>query len=133
MSLSTITAKYIGKSFKDYGCIELVVSVMRDMGNELPAEVDGINIDNYKSLVDRDIKHAQVEMLRIFRKIGRPSNCKYPAIGDLLVIIQPHRMAMFPAVSVGFGSAIASFIRRGVMVFPLDKYNIAVMSRHICQ
>jgi len=130
MNLSAITKKYIGKPFVEYGCIELVVSVMADMGRPLPDSVDGINAVNYRDLVAADIKYAQVAMLKAFRKIGKPGSTKYPAICDLLIVMQSG-CALFPAVAVGGGMGLASFIRTGVSVFSLDKYNRPIMSRRI--
>jgi hypothetical protein len=130
MNLSAITKKYIGQPFPAYGCVELVVAVMADMGRPLPDSVDGIDASNYRDLVASDIKKAQVTMLRAFRQIGKPASTKYPAIGDLLVVIQPG-CKLFPAVAVGGGMGLASFIRTGVSVFSLDKYNRAIMARRV--
>ena len=130
MNLSAITKKYINKSFADYGCIELVVAVMDEMGRPLPDSIDGIDAINYRDLVASDIKKAQVAMLKAFRKIGKPASTKYPAIGDLLVVMQ-HGCSLFPAVAVGDGMGLASFIRDGVCVFSLDKYNRTIMARRV--
>lgn len=131
MNLSKITAKYIGRTFEDYGCIELIVSFMNDIGTPLPDEVNGITVENYNDLVEADIRAAHITMLKTFRKIGEPASAKYPAIGDLLVIFQRRHGGMFPAVSVGQGNAIASFIKKGVMVFKTDKWNFPIMARRI--
>jgi hypothetical protein len=131
MNLSKITAKYIGKSFREYGCIELVVNFMRDIEKPLPDEVDGIDVINYRDLIDEDIKKAQRVMIRTFRKIGTPANAKYPSIGDLLVVLQPHCRGIFPAVAIGHGNAIASFIGAGVMAFNLDRLNVPIMARRV--
>jgi len=130
MNLSAITKKYIGKPFAEYGCIELVVAVLAEMGRPLPDAVDGIDAVNYRDLVGSDIKKAQVAMLKAFRKIGKPASTKYPAIGDLLVVMQSG-CSLFPAVAVGGGQAMASFIRNGVGIFSLDKYNRTIMARRV--
>ena len=130
MNLSAITKKYIGKPFVEFGCIELVVAVLAEMGRPLPDAVDGIDAINYRELVADDIKKAQVAMLRAFRQIGRPGSTKYPAIGDLLIVMQSG-CGLFPAVAVGNGMGIASFIRTGVGVFALDKYNRTIMARRV--
>lgn len=131
MKLAEITRKYINQPYDEYGCVELVVAVMADMGYALPGEIDGINVKNYKDLVTADIKKAQITLLKTFRKIGRPTSTKYPWIGDLLVVYQKHRQGLFPAVSVGNGQAMASFIRYGVQVFRLDRLNLPIMARRI--
>ena len=130
MNLSAITKKYIGQPFKNYGCIELVVAVMAEMGRPLPDTVDGIDAVSYREIVASDIKKAQVAMLRAFRQIGQPASTKYPAIGDLLICMQSGA-SLFPAVAVGGGMGLASFIRDGVCVFSLDKYNRTIMARRV--
>ena len=130
MNLSAITKKYIGQPFSAYGCIELVVTVLAEMGRPLPVAVDGIDAVNYRDLVASDIKKALVAMLRAVRQIGHPSSTKYPSIGDLLVVMQ-HDGGLFPAVAVGNGMGIASFIRAGVSIFSLDKYNRPIMARRV--
>ena len=131
MKLAAVTAKYIGKQYKEYGCIERVDNFMRDIGRPLPPEINGINAVNYIDLVRADIKNAQYTMIRTFRKIGVPASTKYPAIGDLLVVWQPVWHGIFPAVAVGNGQAIASFIRKGVILFQLNRLNLPIMARRV--
>lgn len=129
--LATIVKKYINLPFSDIGCLELAVAVLNDLGKTMPAEIDGIGLGNYRQLVMKNIRHAHMVMLRAFRKIGQPSNAKYPKIADLIVVLQKKTHGMFPAVYVGGGMAIASFRRKGVCVFKLDAYNMAVMARTV--
>lgn len=131
MNLATVTAKYIDKPFEKYGCIDFVVEFMRDIGKPLPESVDGISALNYNDLVKADIKKAQVTMLKAFRKIGKAANTKYPKIGDLLVIYQRHSGVLYPAVAIGNGMGIASFIRHGVRCFNINKWDLPIMARRI--
>jgi len=131
MNLATVTSKYIGKPFREYGCIDFVVAFMQEIGKPLPQAVDGIDSENYHELVESDIKRAQVTMLKAFRKIGKPSSTKYPKIGDLLVIYQRHSRIMYPAVSIGNGMGIASFIRHGVSCFNIGKWDLPIMARRV--
>ena len=131
MNLSNVTKKYIGQPFAHYGCIELIVAIMADIGKPLPDQMDGINVSNYNELVHKNIKLAQVTMLKAFRKIGKPVSPKYPGIGDLLVVLQKKNGGLFPAVAMGNGTAIASFIRDGVCLFCLDAYNLPIMARRV--
>jgi len=130
MKLAQITAKYIGKTFDDYGCIELVDAVLRDLGRPLPDDIDNITVGNYRELLEYGVRRAQYEMLCAFRQIGKPASTKYPAIGSLLVVMQPG-VRLFPAVALGGGMALASFIRAGVCVFNLDRYNRPIMAREV--
>lgn len=130
MNLAVATSKYIDKPFEKYGCVELVVGLMRDIGRPLPDEVDGLTVHNYQRLVDTNLAAAEKKLFSCFCKIGQPSNCEYPSIGDLLVVRQ-RSGRMFPAVCVGPGLGIASFTRKGVKVFAIDKYNRPVLARSV--
>ena len=129
-ALADITAKYIGRPFTDYGCAEFVYQFLDDLGLDPPRGADGLTVDNYKAMVDEDIKAAQRKMLKSFRLIGRKSNNQYPHIGDLLIIEQDNDV-FFPAVYVGAGQAIASFIRQGISVFRIDSKNRVILARSL--
>ena len=131
MNLATVTAKYMGKPFREFGCIDFVVAFMQDIGKPLPESIDGIDDKNYAELVRSDIKKAQVTMLKAFRKIGKPASTKYPKIGDLLIIYQRHSKVMYPAVAIGNGMGIASFIRHGVCCFNFCKWDLPIMARRV--
>jgi len=129
-NLAGITARYIDRPFSDFGCIELVARLLDDIGTPLPAEVNGIDQVNYHLLVDLDIKAAQNTMLEIFSNIGCKGDSRYPSIGNLLVIEQPGDV-YFPAVYVGGGQAIASFVKKGVCVFNIDNHNRVCLCRRL--
>lgn len=128
--LADITGRWIGRDFKDYGCLGFCYMFLKDLGFDPPDRVGPWGVDNYITLVDEDIKKAQRIMMKSFLKIGRRAPKKYPAIGDLLVIKQKDKV-YFPAVYVGRGSAMASFIKKGVMVFRIDTANQVLMARRL--
>lgn len=128
--LAAVTARYLGRPFAEVGCIELVCRLLDDLGTPLPDAVDGHSQANYRALLDRDRPAAQRAMLAAFARIGRPGNLAFPGLGDLLVVHQAPD-TYFPAVYVGAGQAIASFIRNGVQVFRLDEKNSPVMVRRV--
>lgn len=130
MKLGAVTAKYVGKTFAEVGCLELCYRVLREMGKPVPAGVGPWGVENYAGLVARSIRSAQRVMLASFWQVGRGVPVRAAAPGDLLAVLQKGPV-VFPAVHVGRGLAIASFIRRGVEVFRLDEENRAVMARRI--
>ena len=129
-NLAATTAKYLGKTHEQYGCLELAYHLLKDLGLPVPEAVGDWSVKNYKSLVDADIKRAQREMIRAFKRIGAPASTKYPALGSLLVVFQRPDV-FFPAVYTGNGQAMASFIKKGVVVFRLNDLNRVVMARRI--
>ena len=129
MKLAQITARYIDQPFEKYGCLEFAYYFLADLGFTVPDQVGDLSVANYKALVDRNISRAQRAMIKAFKQIGCAGNTRWPQLGDLLVIYQPREKVFFPAVYVGAGQAMASFIRDGVRVFRLDDHNKAVMAR----
>ena len=130
MKLADITSAWVGKDFKDIGCLEFCYRFLKDLGFDPPDRIGDWSVDNYTELVDDDIKKAQRIMIQSFLKIGRAGNKKYPSLGNLLVIRQKGGV-FFPAVYVGAGKAMASFIKKGVMVFKIDGTNRVVVARSI--
>ena len=130
MNLADITGRWIGSDYQDHGCLKFCYLFLQDLGRHPPKRVGDWGVDNYTELVAADIRGAQRVMLKSFIKIGRRASARYPALGDLLVVNQKNAV-MFPAVYVGGGKAIASFIKKGVMVFRLDGANRVVLARRV--
>ena len=130
MKLADTTGRWIGQDFRQYDCLTFCYLFLKDLGLNPPDHVGDWSMDNYTELVDDDIKKAQRVMIKSFLKVGRPAPKKYPSIGDLLVIKQKDAV-FFPAVYVGAGKAMASFIKKGVMVFRIDTANQVALARRL--
>jgi hypothetical protein len=131
MKLSTVTSKYLGRP--DMGCLDLCVALLRDLGFDMPDEVDGLGIANYKPLAERNMRLAESRLLSRMWRVGQPGSTRYPSLGDLLAVFLPKSGGVFPAVCLGSGQAIASFIRPGVSVFRLDDANRVLLCRRLPQ
>ena len=129
-NLAGVSAKYIGKPYEQYGCLELVYHLLKDLQLPVPDTIGSWSVDNYRGLVDADIKKAQRIMIRAFKKIGQRGSTQYPTVGNLLVVFQKPDI-FFPAVYTGNGQAMASFIKKGIVVFGLDELNRVVMTRSL--
>lgn len=130
MKLADITGRWIDQPFESYGCIKFAYLFLKDLGFNPPESIGHWNIYNYTTLVTADIAVAQRVMVKSFLKIGDKAPAGTPAIGDLLVVRQPAG-ACFPAVYVGAGQAIASFIKKGVQVFKIDPKNEIIIARRL--
>jgi hypothetical protein len=128
MKLSAVTSKYIGRP--DMGCLDLCVAVLRDLGLDMPAEVDGLGVENYRALADRSMRLAESELLRRMWKVGRPGSTRFPRLGDFIAVLLPGG-GVFPAVALGGGLALASFVRDGVRVFRIDAANRCILCRRL--
>lgn len=130
MKLAETTAKYIGRP--DMGCLDLCVALLRDLGFEMPDAVDGLGVGNYRELAERSMRLAESALLARMWRVGLPGSTRFPRLGDLIAVFLPRSGGVFPAVSLGGGLAIASFIRTGVAVFRLDSANRVIICRRLC-
>lgn len=113
------------------GCLDLCVALLRDLGYDMPDEVDGLGIANCRDLEARSMRLAESRLLSRMWRVGYAGSTRYPAIGDFIAVFLPQSGGVFPAVSMGGGLAIASFIRTGVAAFRLDSANRVLLCRRL--
>lgn len=135
--LADITAKYVGKPFRDHTCMGLLYAVYTDLGVDVPDRFEDLSIKNYMDHYKRDPYGTQVRMLKMVRSLGEKSSALLPHLGDLLVVSQATtrkgviRPGFLPAMYVGRGQALTSFLARGVSVFALDRLNRPIVARRM--
>jgi len=129
MKLATVTSSYLGRP--DMGCLDLCVALLTDLGFEMPDAVDGLGVANYRELAHRSMRLAESRLLSRMWRVGRPGSARYPHLGDFIAVFLPASGGVFPAVALGGGQAIASFIRTGVSVFRLDTANRVLLCRRL--
>ena len=128
--MSEITTKYIGLPFSECGCIDFVYRFLRDCGADIPKSFESVSVDTYMELVHKNKKLAEATMVRAFKTIGTKIPVNNSKTGDLLIIMQPNK-TMYPAIYIGGGDAMASFIRIGVSVFGLSEKDKPIMARRV--
>jgi len=116
--LSEITGMFVGKPFSECGCIDFVYRFYKECGVNVPGSIGAVTIENYMVLVHKNKKLAEATMIKVFKTIGTKVDFRDVRTGDLLVVMQPNK-TMYPAVYLGDGGAMASFIRIGVSAFQL--------------
>ena len=132
-----ITGKYINKSFKEYSCMGFLYAFYTELGVFVPNSFEDLTLDNYASSYKKDPRETQIRMLKLIRSLGKPSKATLPHLADLLVIAQNTtrkgviKPGLFPAVYVGKGQAISSFIGAGVTTFELDKNQRPIVARRM--
>lgn len=131
MKLSTTTSKYLGRP--DMGCLDLCVALLRDLGFDIPDEVDGLGVANYHEMAAASMRLAESRLLSRMWRVGRAGSTRYPRLGDFIAVFLPKSGGVFPAVCLGGGLAIASFIRTGISVFRLDAANRVLLCRRLPQ
>ena len=134
-AFADVTAKYISQPWRKYPCMRLVYHVYRDLDIDVPDNFEDLTIYNYLSKFRVDPYGVQIQMLKCVRSLGKPSTPATPKLADLLVVSQDLtkgrciKPGFLSAIYVGRNSAVASFLRCGVMQFELDKYNRAIVAR----
>jgi hypothetical protein len=131
MKLSTITQKYVGKTFEELNCAQFVNDFYTDAGVSLPTSFEGLTLKNYMREFIRNKRKVHGILTKLIKSMGVESSVEFPKIGDLLLIYQPRVKVMFPAVYVGKSSAITSFTETGVTVFKLSELNKAIVARRV--
>jgi len=129
MNLAAITSKYVGQPFSKYNCLGILHAIYADLGVDLPIEYGGYTLDNYYQFFQADPQTAQALMAEMIQTLGQEVSINQKRLGDLLIISQDGDY--FPAMYMGGSTAIASFYKDGVMVFPLNRHMQPVIARRI--
>jgi hypothetical protein len=129
--MAAVTGRYLGKSFAELPCLELVCRIYRDdLGVEFPEAFEGVTRDDFLERWRQERRGLESLMLRFFQTVGKPADSRRPRRWDLLACMGRTR-AVFPAVCTGRGQAIASTIKEGVVIIPLTKINRPIMARRL--
>lgn len=128
MRLAELTQKWLDTPYAEVSCIGFAHAFLSEAtGKAIPDAFEDFSIDNYYDRWREDPRAVEEVMCNAVRAYTAPSNPKFPHLLDLLVV-QIRGGGMTPAVYVGKGNAIASFIQRGVCVFGLDNNNQVVIA-----
>ncbi len=126
--LCEITRKWLDTPHVKISCIAFVHDFLEEaLGVEIPDEWGDLTIANHHAEWVKDPAAVEHKMCEAVKAYTIESNPKYPKLLDLLVVeIKDH--GLIPAVYIGGGNAIASFIEGGVQVFNLDKNNKPILA-----
>lgn len=121
-SFLSIPFKAGGTEADGYDCLGLVCRVCQTRGLDFPERFDKWNKENYYELYRINPKKAYKLMITFFDSFAKRIDVNRIVAGDLIIVKQIDEL-LFPAVYVGAGNAITSFIKTGVNIFHLDKVN----------
>jgi cell wall-associated NlpC family hydrolase len=132
-----VVGKYLNKPFKRGGhhikdgldCYGFCFAVMREMGKTIPRKFGEWTLDNYYKLYISDVEEAERILFEAFDTIGEAVPPIKVIAGDLC-IIRHQNGRHFPAIYIGNGNAMASFLDAGVRAFGL-KNNPIVKARRV--
>jgi hypothetical protein len=137
-ALAEITQKYVSQSFRRYPCMGLIQAVYSDAGVKLPTEFEGMTLTSYLGQWIKDPWGVQFSLLRLGATLGQPSSIRAPKLLDFLIMFHDWHKSRnaiapgyAPAVYVGKGQVLESFLREGVLTVKIDKYNRPIMARRL--
>jgi hypothetical protein len=131
ISMAAVTGRYLGKSFAELPCLELVCRIYRDdLGVEFPEAFEGVTRDDFLERWRQERKGLESLMLRFFRTLGQPADPRRPKRWDLLACMG-RGGAIFPAVYVGRRHCITSTLREGVVIGPISAACDPIMARRL--
>lgn len=132
--------KYLDKPFEvggsgenGFDCLGLLYLHLKEQGKEknLITEIDGIDLTNYGNFYPNATQEEIKEkLIKIFEANGEEIPLNKKVAGDV-VIIKNDKGDYFPALYVGGGNFLSSFINAGVRVLRLCKEMEVVKVRRI--
>jgi len=112
-------------------------AIYHELGVDVPDRFEDLTLGNYLAHFRRDPYGTQLRLLAMVRSLGQPSSARQPHLGDLLVVSENTtragviRPGFFPAIYTGSGQAMASFLKKGVAAFRLDRHNRPIVARRM--
>jgi hypothetical protein len=128
MIFAKLIRKYMGMKFGSgcqgkngaIGCLDLVHSILREMGKTVPDEWRGLTIENYGQRPRGDRSETKDMLTDLGKELGREIPVAAKLGGDVLIMEQCGG-GFFPALYIGNNHAIAAFSEQGVQCFQIDK------------
>lgn len=124
-----ITRKYIGKSFKECSCLQLIYNIFKDYGIELQTEYKGHDINNYMSFWEKDPENAVKDMIELFKSFGKEADIRFLKKGDIVIV--NYREVTFPSIYTGDSTVIVATIENGIILLPIGKKFKPIMARRL--
>lgn len=130
MMFATLIGSFTNKPFSECSCMGLIKTLYDELNIPFPEEFKGLTVENYMDLFRKDSEQALSIMTELFSQLGKPVPLDRLKLKDL-IIVQQKDGVRFPAVYVGKDKAVASFLRKGVQVFPLNVLNKPILARRL--
>lgn len=127
-----LTKKYLGKSWEQCNCMELVRRVYIDLGVQLPEDHKGIRTANIPELIKTQPRFAQAMLVSACNMIGKRINKKEIQRYDLVLLWQNFSRILYPGIYLGNGKIMTSAIQQGVQVINNALINRIVAAWRVC-
>lgn len=127
--LGKITRKYIGKSFNECNCVQLVYWILEDAGIHLHSSYKGYNLTNYMKYWFLNKSMMTKILLEWVETMGRYVDPRYLKAGDILVV--KCKSDYFIGIYTGGGKILCSTIEKGVINTTMNRYTKIIKARRI--
>ena len=124
-----ITRKYIGKSFEECNCLELLYNIYTDLGIKVPDKYKGFDLKTYFKYWESNPDQAIKDMIELFETIGEEVNPKYLKRGDLIVV--DFKKIRWPAIYLGENKIMSVSMQHGARVLIIGKTIFPVIARRL--
>ena len=114
INLSELTGKFVGKPWSMYSCIGLMHDFYTEIDIDVPDEYKGVKLEEAIDYWKKAPREALLDMVGLFRTLGKDGNPKDLKQFDLLVL--KRYRAIYPAIYLYGGRYITSTLKEGVAV-----------------
>ncbi len=129
MSLSKMTAKYVGKTFESCSCMDLAYGWFTDLGVEVPVKYKDLGLHSYFEQWEQDRKGTLDIMLELFKTLGKHVDVDKIKKHDLLAVEEKGNI--YAAIAIGSNSVITSHLTLGVKIRQLGKLHRVILARRL--
>ena len=127
-----ITRKYLGKSFCECNCLQLIYNIYNDLGIELKSFqklYNGHNMDNYMSYWEKDPVASINDMIAVLKLTGKETDIRFLKRGDIVVI--QYKDVKFPSIYIGGNVVMLATLESGITTLSIGGRFKPIMARRI--
>lgn len=124
-----ITRKYLGQSFDECNCLQLLYDIFTDIKIKVPSEYKGHDLNTYMAYWKEDPKQAVRDMISLFKTIGKEVDVRFLKRGDVVVV--KYKTSKFPSIYIGGNNIMAATQEHGVVTMSLGSRFQPIMARRL--
>lgn len=128
VSLSKVTSDLVGTPYTlgKMDCFMLIITYLRKKGIDIPEQYEGLTLNTYKDLFERDAQASKDIMIGFMDSILQPVMPRKAGPGDILLLKLRGRPKELPFLAINGGNSVVIFVieEKGVVAFPLRYYSM---------
>ena len=124
-----ITRKYLGKSFDECNCLQLLYNIYKKMGFEVSDKYKNYDLKTYVKYWEENPEQATKDMIELFKTYGKKVDIRFLKRGDAIIV--EYKCIKFPAIYIGDNNIMSVSKELGVRVVSLGRIIQPVMARRL--